>query len=48
MQHAQVTHAKRENYHTLRKKILRPKEMYLIDSISLCQTICYPIQLNIF
>ena len=34
--------------HTLRKKILRSKEMYLIDSISLYQTIRYPIQLNIF
>ena len=33
---------------TLRKKILRSKEMYLIDSISLYQTIRYPIQLNIF
>ena len=34
--------------HTLRKKILRSKEMYLIDSISLYQITRYPIQLNIF
>ena len=33
---------------TLRKNILRSKEMYLIDSISLYQTIRYLIQLNIF
>ena len=39
---------KNSNNYTLRKKILRSKEMYLIDSISLYQTIRYPIQLNIF
>ena len=33
---------------TLGKKILRSKEMYLIDSIYLYQTVRYPIQLNIF
>ena len=38
----------RNVYDTLRKKILRSKEMYLIDSISLYQTIRYPIKLNIF
>ena len=37
-----------ELVNTLRKRILRSKEMYLIDSISLYQTIRYPIQLNIF
>ena len=30
------------------ENILRSKEMYLMDSISLYQTIRYPIQLNIF
>ena len=33
---------------TLRRKILRSKEMYLIDSIYLYKTIRYPIQLKIF
>ena len=36
------------DFYTLRKKILRSKEMYLIDSISLYPTIRYAIQLNIF
>ena len=34
------------NFRTLRKKILRSKEINLIDSISLYQTIHYPIQLQ--